>query len=361
MIAYFCSTPYQILVALQIQRTFCKNKIADLYILNHFNDSNEYVTRLDKTGIFNKVIYVECLNFSISFRTNKVKRLVKKIKSFYLYKYFSLKYLGISNIKYTDVYFSTPDVIIQIGLKKIYENNKNVKVHLFEDGAGIYLGFSQILTKSKKFFNKIMRQENIIDRYDDLYVFAPSIMRHKEVPLLKIPQFNKEDSDYVQILNYIFGFSSEELNYKIIFFEQPYDFISGFNNKMIDIAKEILKNDYIVKLHPRSDTKDYVFFNCYNNNSTPWEIICINSKIEDKILITFFSTSVLTNKIFINKEPIVVFLYELPELKKIYPLSQEIKNFVSRFKNIYNEPDRIIIPKSLDELHTFLNSHLMLS
>jgi hypothetical protein len=351
-IAFFCSTPYQILISLQIKLSFYKNVSTVLYVLNHFNESAEYVTRIEKTNIFDKVIHVECFEFTESFNTNSLCRYHRKLKSLYSFEKLSDKYLNIKQEKYTDIYLSFPDIIIQIGIKKVHKNNKNVKIHLYEDGTAGYTNALRQNKKIKILYNKITGSGRIIDRYDELLVFKPELMPPTNITLTKIPPLNVDDIIMKNILNKVFGYYDEKIDERIVFLEQPYS-LEALYKEIANIAKIILKDNYIIKLHPRSKSyyyDNYDNYNLYDNNSIPWEIICLNSNIENKILISFYSTATITNKIIFDKEPILIFLFDIPELKRIYSLNAETRNFIQKFKKTYNNSDRIIIPKSIDEL-----------
>ena len=86
MVAFFCSTPYQILLAINIKSTILKSGVADIYVLNHFKDADDMVKRLKSIGIFNKVEIVNCIDFTNSFSRSKIVRLNQKIKMYIGYK-----------------------------------------------------------------------------------------------------------------------------------------------------------------------------------------------------------------------------------------------------------------------------------
>ncbi|MDD2495186.1 MAG: hypothetical protein PHE29_08340, partial [Tissierellia bacterium] len=206
-------------------------------------------------------------------------------------------------------------------------------------------------------YNKITGSGKIIDRYDELLVFKPELMPKTNIKIKKIPPLNIKDVNFKTIINYIFGYKKWIITEKIVFFEQPYN-STNLYNEIKKIADEILFENYIVKLHPRSKKDNYRYFNIYENNNIPWEIICLNNDIESKILISFYSTATITNKILFNKEPILIFLFNLPHLKEIHPLNDDTIKFITEFKKTYKDPNRILIPDSIDSLKISLETLL---
>lgn len=356
-IVFFCSTQYQIIVSLQIKNSFYKEVDSDIYILDHFKNSDNVVREVEKLSIFSLVKHVKSMEFSHSFSNNRLFRYLQKIKYFLSYKSLTKVFFEITTEEYSDIYLSFPDLIVQLGFIKLYNNNKNIKIHLFEDGAGGYMSLIRTISKTKKFFNYITGFGRVLDRYDDLYVFKPELMYETNIPIIKIPPIDIQNKDLKSTLNQTFSFKNEFIKEKIIFLDQPFFNIPGINEKNIEIAGKVLVNDYIVKLHPSSLENSYKNLNTFYNNSIPWEIICLNSDIEDKIIISFFSTAAISNKILFDKEPTIILLYDLPELSKLYYINDEGRCFIKKLKGIYKDSNKILIPKTINEVIEFLNKY----
>ena len=362
MVAFFCSTPYQILLAVNIKSTILKSGRADIYILNHFKDADNLMKRLKSVGIFNKVETVNCIDFNSSFSRSKIVRLIQKIKIYIAYKKTVERYFKFGNASYDAIYLTYPDVIIQLAIKELSDRNPKIKIHMYEDGTGGYS--SEILATSiyKKLFNKLTGFGKTIDKYDSIMVFIPELYSgstdsHK----VKIPSINKNDLVLKNKINEVFGYCVEEMiNEKIIFFEQPMNNVLGLNDKIKEIAAEILIADYIVKLHPRSETEKFIGFNVYQNKGTPWEILSLNGDIEEKVLISLCSTASISNKIIFDKEPIIIFLYDMEELKELYQIGEKTKEFIEKFKTTYRDPSRILIAKNVTEIQEYLSKILQL-
>src|SRR3954471_7832488 len=118
MIAFFCSTPYQVLIAVNIKSRLLDEE-ADIYILNHFQKAQELTNRIENSGVFNRVKLVDCLEFTYSFSNKRLIKFYQKIKIYLNYDHIAEKYFRFAGRKYNQVYFTFPDVIIQLGIRKL--------------------------------------------------------------------------------------------------------------------------------------------------------------------------------------------------------------------------------------------------
>lgn len=357
MIAFFCATPYQILVALQIKISFFPDTEADLFILNHFTDSGKTASNVKKQNVFRNVTEVQSLAFTKSVSGKSKKRHFLKILSYYNYKKIAKKYFRIDEQKYKHVFFSYADVIIQIALKKILLNNTNAKIHLFEDGVGGYLKFGTNISVKKKIFNWATCSQGL-ENYHDLYAFLPELMYETKLPVIKIPKINSENNIFVNLLNATFNYtkSEDDINEEIIILEQPLNFEEGLDEIQYKILKEALPFDHVIKLHPRSQSSKYAEFNKIANSKVPWEIFCLNMQIESKVLVSFFSTAAISNKFLFDQEPTIIFLYDIDVFKENFKISDELHVFFTNFQNYCRTSDKIYFPKSIAEFRQVLHS-----
>lgn len=356
MIAFFCATPYQILIAIQIKTALYQDEAADLYILNHFKNSKEIAQNLALQHVFQSVKEVySSLAFTQSISRKSRSRHFLKFFSYYNYKRYASQFFGIREQIYDDVFFSYADVIIQLGLKKILLNNKNCKIHLFEDGVGGYLSFGTKINQKKKIYNLLTFSKGL-ENYVDLYAFAPNLMYKTNLPVIKIPNINPNNLSFNRLLNQIFGFNSESISSKYILLEQPLNFQPKINDIQLSFFNEVKLYDHIVKMHPRSNAGKYENFNIYRNSEIPWEIICLNSNLDDKVLITFYSTAAITGKIIFDIETPIIFLYRIDQFKKHYDASPDLNIFLEKFKENCRNQEKIFFPDNLTEFKQILNS-----
>ncbi|MBU1238524.1 alpha-2,8-polysialyltransferase family protein, partial [Myxococcota bacterium] len=355
-IVFLVSTPYQILLAINIKHTLHRQDEADIYIQDHFPTAHQMAIELRKLGMFRMVKVVECLGFSTSFSTVTPIRYAQKVFSHLRYRRLAQQYYNFGENVYDTLYFTCPAVINQIAIKELFSRNPQLKVHLYEDGTGGYGGEILKTSKLKDLFNLVTGNTRAVDRYDSIMVMAPQLYEGETtLPVLKIPPINLEDRELVDSINRLFGFqSSLAIRQRIIFFEQPINLAPKLMTRIREVADEVLSGDYIVKLHPRSSTEAYRKHPLYEGSRFPWELLSLNSSIEDKILISYYSTALITNKIIFDQEPTLIFLFELAEFKGLYDISEDMKRFVMRLKSIYRDPSKVRFPTSVAQLQMML-------
>lgn len=352
MIAFFCSTPYQIFTAINIKLNKYQNSKADIYILNHFEYSEKMSVSIENSRIFNEVISLDVYNFSRKFSKNTITRYYNYSCTFLLQKKILKKYFH--DIKYYEKIFLTyPDVIIQLFIINNKKKYPNSKIFMYEDGLNTYYKYEESNSLLKKIFKKIYKSSDVIDFYDQYLLFKPELsnLKFKE-KLQKIPNINSEDTNFVRKLNSIFEYDqTKNIIEKVILFEQPYP-VELINEKSEFLFKQIgnaCNSNSIMKVHPRSKKK-YKDINTFHDKTIPWEVIVLNENIEDKVLISVFSTACFTPKLILDKEPIVIFLYKLIEIKQEILIDNNLMELVEKFKYSYRDKSKIIIPETYDEL-----------
>ena len=81
-----------------------------------------------------------------------------------------------------------------------------------------------------------------------------------------------------------------------------------------------------------------------------WELIALDDLSEDDVLICFFSTAAFTPKILFDKEPKIIFLFDLlPE--KMF----NAKELVSGLSEIYSNSNKVMVPTTIDEAIIMIN------
>lgn len=357
--AFFCSTPYQIIVAVTILTSLGSDVQADIYVLNHFRSAEEVVPRLDKSGLFRRSVLVDSRGLLGSLEKSRPKRLgrwsllrqLQYTLCFLDYRRIAQRYCSLDNFRYSDVYFSFPDLIIQLATKVLFDRTPGLRVHLFEDGAGGYDAEISRATRKKSLFNIATGYGRVLDAYTDLLVFQPELVSDRiSLPVLDLPPIARR-SEVVRSLSELFQYrAAAPVAERFIFFEQPLMFVPGFDEKLAGIVLGTLPlENTLVKLHPRSKSREYGGLPVYPDAGVPWEIVAINLDLADKILVTFSSTAAVTAKTILNEEPVIIFLNNVSELNQDTPSSDGFREFVERFRLSYSDPSRVHVPGNVGE------------
>lgn len=153
--------------------------------------------------------------------------------------------------------------------------------------------------------------------------------------------------------------------------EELNELINNFNNQITNAKdnqndnqkakhkkqdKELLS--FAVRRHPRDN---HTYLNQTKQDNTSWEMICLNEAINDNtILCGIASTAQLMPKILNEKEPYLIFLYDIYQLRnKNLIAAQKTKELA---ETLYVDKTKIYVPSSIKQLETItkeiLNSSL---
>ncbi len=354
MIAIMCETPFQLLNALNIVYTKY-NEECILFITEDMFES-EKKFKINSTNSIIKKIYKVERNLK---KNNLLERILSKLSRVFLdYDEIKLRkkipnfrdYKSIDKficIKYSDCAFD---------IYKKVKKNKKIEINLIEEGIGEYVleNGAAIEWKEKKYINKH-------------YLMAPELYKlPTNIKIEKSPYLNNSN-EFKEILQDIYHYRKDISKFKkIIYFGQAFaeDYkMPEFTKIEGDIFNKLLENinyeNIVVKLHPRSDIMLNENIECINTIS-PWE--CSVNDIEDienRIIISTSSTTIITPKLFCNKEPYVICtikIYEkyMKEILKEYNYYEKLVKFLNDVKSTYMNKSKFFMPNTLEELEKIL-------
>lgn len=358
-VAFFCSTPFQIIVAFAIMRTLGDNTKADIYVLNHFRDAERIADNLRSCGHFARCKLVDSRGFLESLREGrpnslKNSELLRRLQTAWAFlnsRNLIGKYLAPGTARYDDVYLSYPDLLVRLALDYFCRRNTELRVHLMEDGLGSY---DPRLWKSSGKQSRVFLSvfSHVPNGYDELLVFRPELLTEKvPFPVTKLESFRADD-EAMHALRSVFGYEHCPLSQRVIFLEQPFN--EQWDQKIAEIVRRILPFDSLVKIHPRGKSgKHYSDFAQFDDASLPWELVESTNDMADKILISFFSSAATSSKMLFDAEPQLIFLYRVPELREVY-LAPKLENFLESFRMSYSDPSRVRVPGSMEECRALI-------
>ncbi len=219
--------------------------------------------------------------------------------------------------KYTDVFFYNPGWIYYYLKKFELKSGKNYSWHILLDGNAGYL-FSlnsdffifheygnSVLQRAMCFFDRKMWNRRLFLELDEYLWSSNMKVCSCEHKLVEVPRIDIYDKNEIGELNYIFNympchdFDNAELIYLDGAFGYGYDEYLEYwlNNAVCVFGKKM-----IVVPHPSTDSKyyeKYITRTTFTHNQYPWELICINQNLKEKILIGPF-TGALTNPMLIS-------------------------------------------------------------
>lgn len=363
-IAFFCSTPYQIINAVNIKRNDRKKDAADIYVLNHFQSCAWMLDRLKDSRIFRNTFIVEDGDFDYRYDLPMLRRYIKKSIDFMTCKHVICHYIR-TDLAYDMVYYTFPNMLIEFACYYYIQKNKNIKFCMFEDGFSSYSDDLLAISDEKARFLKITGREQFLDENQELYLYAPDLFiqrrKNKRYTVKPMPKLDVHDSETIEIYNGLFEFEQENVIAEdIIFFEQPYeqDSINEEIRKILDITlSKIDCKEICVKIHPRGCAEKYGDVRTYINSTIPAEVIYMNmDRLENKTLISSVSTACLSPKLIFNQEPRLILLYKFLHLEEKGIISSELVKFAEKVVLSYKDKSKVMIPENEQELLSCLAS-----
>jgi hypothetical protein len=304
---FLCNTYMQVINAIQIRTKLFPDAVADIAISDHSNGSRQVYERLKMEKVFDKVLFVE--SRVIYFEQNKLED-IKDVWGLVTGKCKKFENLiKETREAYDYIFYYNVDFVLDL----IYENSikhgiKPMCVR-FEEGIASYSNMkkkeitggkrAEVIYKIRKMLGKPI----VWELTNTFYCYYPNLLNQDETyKVHAIPKLQREDSELVNLLNYIFDYKeSKEYKTKYIYFGMINNTYSGGIaevdeiNLIMQIAKRFGNDNFILKKHPR-DTRiicEQNGIHVMKGSSIPWEVIQLNNKFDNQVFITISSGSIL--------------------------------------------------------------------
>lgn len=357
-IAFFCSTPYQIINAINIKEKLYQSDIADILVLKHFHQFDLTVERLKDIGVFDCVYGIDDGDFDYRYVLPSIKRYPLKIKDFIWCEKVIEPYINTDHV-YDAVFYTFPNMLIEFFCYYSITKNKYVKFYMFEDGFSSYSDDLLAISNAKSLFLKVMGRKQFLDVNHELFLYAPKLFcksrKKKEYTVKQLPLLNGDDRDLCKIYNKLFELEAvNRIKERVLFFEQPYEdeSVNHHIRKTLDmIMNKVNKNDLCIKLHPRGKKELYQGLILYPFSSVPMEVLYQNMEdLSDRVLISSVSTACITPKLVFGKEPRLLLLYKYLKLEEQGIITPSLVQFIEKVIDTYIDKTKIMIPEKESEL-----------
>ena len=349
--AFICDTQFQIINCLNIvYHNYNKNQ-NDIFIGEEFPDADIVIKNIKKSGLFHNVYrYVYPRNFDHRFKhkLNRVRELINPKK--HVLSMIKDK-IDLSEKRYDFIYISAPAHFMTL----MVWSNPGADVIYFDDGTGSYSGnmLERLIDKKHQIAYRLLGRDYNALKPKQLFVnnidFCNSSLTKDIQPL---PRIN-DDAEFVNFCKKIFEleYNNPYSKCNFIYLGQPY-----FYNieKSIQIENEISKTiiehtQCVARFHPGQNCKEIPGF-IIDKKRTAWELICVNEVHDSTVLIGRCSTAQLTPKIIFDKEPYIIFTYNL--LGKLLKKEDKMRfdQLTKSLEEIYKDKSKIRKPATFDEL-----------
>ena len=355
---FICTTPYQIIAASAIELEMRFH--ADLLIVPQFSGAEAYAERARNTGIFSNVLCVDTSEIeAYKKRKNRLLYGLGIVKNYVFLDRIVKSMIG--ETVYKTVYISSQANIGR--LISIYCSKRGAEIVFFDDGEGSYdnskiyeaQGIDRLIRsfffgkKSIGFSNK--RKLYFPELYRNVYSDKDDVQ--------KIMNW-AENRSFLDCMNDICGYSADaQISEKYVLIDtipsESFDSDGAERyEKLRALCADSLGEQMIVKKHPRDKSECISSVKVYPFSSIPFEIICANSDIGDKVLITAASTAVFIPKMLFDSEPVVIMLHRITGSR--FNNSAEREKMIDQIRALYRDPGRIVIPESIAEFEEILQA-----
>lgn len=350
-IAWVCDTAYQILNCIIYTRSNGEDTV-DLYLGHQFVNSEAIEKKLRETGLFRRIVPYRPLKNERG-AAGTIKKMYGIVSPRYRLGRMLIHSDDLQRIpnRYDAVFISVP-AYFQISLVFF---SKPQRICYFDDGMGSYFGDVSNPQKKTRVMYAFLGHNLKKLQPDALYLNQPDFCQSKmDCPRFPLPELNRDDSDAMELLSKIFNYKRDGYytKYRFLYLTQPND---DGQEKVEEVDEKIIRllaeygNDVLLRPHPRQKQVNAggLLEDCRRDM---WELVCADQIRDDHVLIAAFSTSQIIPKLFYNKEPYIIFLYNLyPMLVK--PENRTgMLNLTETIKHHYRKPEKVFAPDTFEAL-----------
>ncbi|MBR1862710.1 MAG: hypothetical protein IJ806_01310 [Ruminococcus sp.] len=351
--AYICTTPFQLMSAVTL--AVSNGETADVFIDPQFRENEKYIKRLRKTGVFERVTDLGRDTGAVRARNVKNKYLRGlRIKLIHLnIKGAFRKSLG--GHRYKKLYTSNNSYFFDLMMRYFLAVDARPQVVFFDDGEGSYDN-PKCRIPNKKYVSK--------DSVTVKYLYSPELYlkmngRNNREDIRPLPLMD-HDKRVRKAIDLIFDTKKipvvgEPLMILDTMRETCMDekTAKDYSETLFKVCEKIGKNNVCIKQHPRDKSDTWKGYNIYPDSSVPFELLCMTSDVDKKVIITLSSTAVMMPKILFGKEPVIILLYKLFKMKIADDGGRD--KIYKQLRNIYQNKKRVLIPETQEELFSYLD------
>lgn len=353
-----CNTTFQLFTAINLRINVFKEDDVDIILTDNSDFSNIYLS-LENRRIFNEVFTVKTRKYYYKRNNSRFKKITYLLKEVRRAKEVLNRELNLDfkGKVYEELYFSNSNGFLNIIYSYFKKVNSDLKLFEFEDGIGSYIDDKSI-QREKVFSIKRMVQPKM-KPLSGVYLYDPRLKTiDNGIPINKLPTIDKNNTFIREIYNSIYEYNDRKAFEKeFILFEQAFltdnVFIKDELKLLNEVVEVIGEDNLTVKLHPRSKDNRFLRGNLeISEGSTPFEVICLNEDIDNKVLITINSGAAITPAILFGSKCKTILLYRLLSNDTVDMNSSKLNNFFINLQSKYKK--NIYIPNNKKELESIL-------
>ncbi|MBE5881070.1 MAG: hypothetical protein E7289_01980 [Lachnospiraceae bacterium] len=267
---------------------------------------------------------------------------------------------------YDDIFFASPgmpDEIVKEISKTAIKRNKKVCFHRFEDGFASYTKapVSTVSSSLGQKMYKLLFRYDIKEKENELYLFEPTLAENNVADstatgfsLVQIPKTKERIALVTEQIQDILQFESRSFDEKYMFLGQGTANCTQnpltYRGLILDIAEHVGFDNFVVKPHPRGDHDRFEDHIRVYTDTCPFELAVAAGNMEDKTLISYYSTACVSGKLLFDSACRIIFLY--PLAGDSFNEKCDYEDYFQKLCGLY---ENIHIARTKDELFRLLD------
>ena len=348
------STPYHLLVFLFVKEVFLKDDEVDLVMTDKTASMEALYQSRRLDSYFSKVYFADGRKIKNPYKSAPVT-----FWESFVHNHTTDIIMSDALPAYDRMYFAspgTPDEIVKEIAKTLIKKNHHLTFHRYEDGFASYtkkpvhiINTASGMTMYKKIWHyDITKMEN------EILLFEPD-MTEADIDFKKvqIPRTPELIARITKTAEDIFRFEAKVPSENVIFLGQGTE--NGSNNpetyqRLVLRLRDIAGNDnFVIKPHPRGTHDNFHDKLKVYTDSCPFELAIASGAMENKTLISFYSTACVSGKLLFNSKCRIIFLYPLSE--DSFNEKCDYEDYFHKFSTIC---DNVYIARSWEDVERLL-------
>ena len=360
-----CNTYFQLIVAIRLRLTQFSDDNFYLIVSDESTNAESVVHKLQNEKIFSQVFLAETRSGSVRIHKIHFNNPISVFRT-------ALKCISDSHKSYNFakrlpdidiVLFYNDDYLTRILYSGLIKKNSNMVCSRFEEGLASYIHASCSPKRRIKAVQLGLQLfgGNLEEQTNTFYCFFPELYGGRMTPVA-VQRVQADDKQFVALLKRIFSILPENLCYtqKYIYFATPFDsdnHVSIEFDLIQKLANILGKENMLIKMHPR-DRRTVFEDNGYlvdRNSAIPWEVLQFCIDLSDKVLLSTFSSSVLSSNAMLEGGAEIRYLYELCEIDvpELNVTRSAIEKTINKLQcKGVGESNKIKVIKNIEEVKT---------
>ena len=357
---FVCETVFQLINILNIKHHMYPDVKADLAFAST-TDFTRYIEPLKSLGMFEN-IFISPYRVQIDMQKFKDSAPNKDL----LRDPDSYEHALPITDSYTDYFMSVSASPFQkLTYYQLVKKGITPRVHIFEDGSDTYITNIISTVRDDMFDHSIYKtNQQFVNNICELLFYEPELYSGgNRFTLSVLPKIESSDVAFVDILHKVFG-ECKMPKEKYIYFNECFatDKIATNDIQLLDSIGDIVgKENITVKVHPRAERGEQFYmlhgYSIFAENTVPWEMFVLSAEMQNKVLISVSSNTLINPYIVFNKSVSAVFLWKVMKLsQRAHVRNPAYRSFFGKTMNLLNANEKkMFCPNTIHQLFAIID------